>query len=291
VPRDRGTDWGFEDVTDHYVAEFHGIDARQLRKTDPERALDLARATVAHIVESTFAEWRRQGSSCRGALIFTLRDLVAGAGWGLLDAQGRPKASWYAAARAMQPVALLVTDEGVNGLHLHLVNDTANDIEGTLAVTSCSAEGHTTESGSAPVVVPARGHHTMSAEAILGGFRDITYAYRFGPPAIDSVGVEFRGADLVRQAVFLPGGQRRPQEPLGLEAKASASGDSWDIDVRTERLAQWVAFDVPGRRISDSWFNLAGGSSHRVRVEGSAEPRGTVRALNGVDPVAVTIGR
>jgi beta-mannosidase len=91
--------------------------------------------------------------------------------------------------------------------------------------------------------------------------------------------------------VFLPGGQRRPQEDLGLAAVATPTDDGWVLDVRTDRVAQWVAVDLPGRRISDSWFNLAGGSSHRVHVEGSAQPGGTVRALNGVDPVAVTIGR
>ncbi len=62
----------------------------------------------------------------------SLCDLRAGPGWGLVDRSGRPKASWYAMARASAPVAVLATDEGVNGLALHLVNDTDDPVEATL---------------------------------------------------------------------------------------------------------------------------------------------------------------
>ena len=55
-----------------------------------------------------------------------LRDakvLVAGAGWGVVDSHGGPKAAYYYLRRAMQPVGIFATDEGVNGLALHLVHD------------------------------------------------------------------------------------------------------------------------------------------------------------------------
>ena len=39
---------------------------------------------------ASFTEWRRGGSRVGGALVWFLRDLWAGAGWGLLDDQGRP---------------------------------------------------------------------------------------------------------------------------------------------------------------------------------------------------------
>ena len=36
-------------------------------------------------------EWRRAGSPCRGALVLWLKDMLAGAGLGVLDHRGRPK--------------------------------------------------------------------------------------------------------------------------------------------------------------------------------------------------------
>ena len=42
-----------------------------------------------------FGEWRRARSTCRGGLVWFLRDLWPGAGWGVVDAAGAPKAAWY----------------------------------------------------------------------------------------------------------------------------------------------------------------------------------------------------
>ncbi|MDQ1401882.1 MAG: beta-mannosidase, partial [Actinomycetota bacterium] len=291
VPRDRAADWDFEDITDFYVSMLHGADAAALRRNDPARALDLARATLAHLVDSTLSEWRRPGSTCDGALLFTLRDLVAGAGWGLIDALGRPKASWYAARRVLQPVALLATDEGLNGLHLHLLNDTADDVAGYLQVATHSADGHVIEFGGADIVLPARQARTVSAESLLGAFRDLTYAYRFGPPAIDDVSALLTApGGLTRRVTYLPGGQQRPVTDIGLSAVATPAGDGWRIDVTGDRLAQWVAVDVPGRAVDDSWFHVPAGVTYRCGVAGADPPSGTVRALNHTGPVPITVG-
>ena len=43
------------------------------------------------------------------------------------------------------------------------------------------------ERGEVPVEVSPPRTCSLDAEAILGGFRDITYSYRFSPPAHDAV--------------------------------------------------------------------------------------------------------
>ena len=68
---------------------------------DPERYLALSRVVPAELMAAVLSEWRRSGSTCRGALVWFLHDLWAGAGWGLIDAAGRPKAPYFALKRVL----------------------------------------------------------------------------------------------------------------------------------------------------------------------------------------------
>ena len=49
----------------------------------PQRYLELSRAVVAELMSDVFAEWRRAGSPCGGALVWQFQDLRPGAGWGI----------------------------------------------------------------------------------------------------------------------------------------------------------------------------------------------------------------
>src|SRR5258708_13406158 len=83
-----------------------------------------------------FAEWRRAGSTCGGALVWQLQDLRPGAGWGLIDATGRPKSALHGLARTLQPIQLVMTDEGLNGLDIHLLNQCAEPLRPHLDLVS-----------------------------------------------------------------------------------------------------------------------------------------------------------
>ncbi|MCU1487506.1 MAG: glycosyl hydrolase [Actinomycetia bacterium] len=280
VPRDNGSPWDFEDVRDHYVGALFGVDVAGLRATDAERYLDLGRAAVAHLVEATFTEWRRPGSSCDGGLVLALRDLWPGAGWGVLDAAGRPKAPWWAMRRVLRPLALLATDEGLNGLHLHVVNDTPEPVTGAIEVELFDATGRRLEAGTLPVSVAGRDGTTLSADSAFEGFRDLTYAYRFGPQAYDVVVATLRddaGAELAH-VVHPVGGPARSIVPsIGLGAVLD--GDV--LVVTTDRFAQHVV--VEGGDPDDSWFHLPPGGTRRIALRDPA--RVEVRALNTTEVV------
>ncbi len=115
VPRDLGAGWDFDDVRDHYAADLFRIDPMRLRYADHDRYLRVARAVSGEVMAACFAEWRRVRSSCGGALVWFLRDLWPGAGWGVVDATGLPKAAYYYLKRSLQPISLSLSDEGNNG--------------------------------------------------------------------------------------------------------------------------------------------------------------------------------
>jgi beta-mannosidase len=285
--RDAGSPIDLVDVTDHYIGELFGQDAAALQVADPERYLDLARAVGVEVVEQAVAEWRRPGSACAGVLLMAHQDLRPGPGWGVVDAAGRSKATWWALARQAAPVAVLCTDEGVNGLAVHVVNDTDQDVVGVLDV-GLHGAGHRSEAAAAPVTVPAHGAVVLRADGLIDGFRDLTYAYRFGPRALELVTIALVGPDgrTLADAAFAPGGPVRPVDPeLRLQVEVEpADGGAWLLTVSANRFAQRVQVRTPGFAPSDSWFHLAPGSQRAVRlVPGSGQagpPSGEVGALN-----------
>jgi len=293
VARDSGSSWDFEDVRDDYVRQVFGVDPFRVRYADPERYLDLGRAVVAHIMSTVMAEWRCEQSTCAGALILSWHDLCPGAGWGLLDSFTAPKAPWYALRRVLAPVAVLLTDEGLAGVRVHVVNDRGSSIQGELRLSLYNVAGAVVEEAESVVEVGGHTEQQWNAATLLGGFRDLTNAYRFGPPSYDVVRVRLDAGGVVSEAFHLPVGSGRPQEPdIGLEAHASRIGDDWHLTVHTRRFAQWVALEIPGFAPDDSWFHLAPGEERTIvlrPLDGAGLPKGRVRALNSLysSPIAV----
>ena len=285
VPRDIGAPWDFEDVREHYLRRLYAVDPPTLRTEDPDRYLRLSRAVTGDVMEAVFAEWRRARSTCAGGLVFLFQDLWPGAGWGVVDSSGTPKAAWHALKRAFRPVQVLLTDEGVNGLAAHLINETAADVAATLSV-ACLRDGAVPVArGARAVTIPARGALELSVLALFGAFFDATYAYRFGPPAHDATVATLADAagNRIADAFHFP----RPPEraDLGLTAEVVRDGKGWILRLRSCRLARSVHIEDDGFRAADSWFHLPPDSDRTVRLlprRGAAGvPDGEVHALNG----------
>ncbi|KMO17286.1 glycosyl hydrolase 2 galactose-binding domain-containing protein [Methylobacterium platani] len=285
VPRDRGADWDFEGVRDHYVGALYGVDPEALRRDDPARYLTLGRAATAEVMEATFAEWRRPGSVTAGGLVWLWRDLAPGAGWGVVDVAGRPKSAWYALRRAFRPVQAVLSDEGLNGLRAHLLNETAAALDLVVALTFASAAGKVAARAERPVSLPPRGAVSLTSAALLGRFFDAANAYRFGPAAHNLAHLRLSAPDgtLLAEAFHFPSGRDATPREIGLSAALVAERDGIALRVASERhaLGVHVALDGPGRP-ADNWFHLAPGAERRLALVGtSGRPSGTVRAVNG----------
>jgi beta-mannosidase len=300
VPRDVGAGWDFDDVRDHYLRELFAVDPVALRSADPERYLALSREVSGELMAETFGEWRRAGSPCRGGLVLWLKDLREGAGWGLLDAGGRPKVALGHLRRVLAPVAVWTTDEGLGGIAVHLANDRPHPLSATLRVAVYRDGTLRVEEARRPVTLPAHGALTVGVEELLGRFVDVSWAYRFGPPAGDVVAVslEDEHGHALSQAFRFPVGRPlavRSAAELGLVARVAPDGeDRARLSIAATRLAYGVRVDAPGWRAGDDAFCIEPGhprelvlSRHRGADPGA--PRGRVTALNLGGSVAVAV--
>jgi beta-mannosidase len=288
VPRDRGVGWDFEDVRDHYVEMLYDVSPARLRHGDPQTWLDLGRAAVAEVMEATFAEWRRPGSSCAGALVWTFQDLAPGAGWGVVAHDGRAKSAWYALRRAFRPLSVSLTDEGTNGLAIHVVNDTAEEQALHLDL-ACLRDGRlAVASGTQDLLLAPRAARTIAATDLIGAFFDVTAAFRFGPPSHDCTHVRLSTADgaVLDEAFHFPLGRHGAARGARLAATLERDADGTDVLVlETDRVAQSVFVEDAVLEPEDNWFHLAPGRAKRIRLTSRADsdapvrPSGLVRAL------------
>ncbi len=236
--RDVDSPWDFLDVTRHYLGELYGPDASDA----------LLPWVSGDVLAETFGEWRRAGSPCGGAIVLWLRDLAPGAGWGLLDHTGAPKAALAALRAVLAPVAVWTTDEGLGGLAIHVANDRPEPLAQTLRVTLYRDGEHVVGETTAPLDVPAHGSWTGDVESLLGRWVDAAYAYRFGPPQHDLVVVALDDLGLAHARE--PAGRspvRHSPEALGVELEDGVlSTRRTLLGARIDAGPQFVL--EPGRR-------------------------------------------
>jgi beta-mannosidase len=259
-----------------------------------ERYLALSRVTSGEVMARVFAELRRPAARAGGALVWFLTDLWPGAGWGILDARGAPKSPYWFLRRLLQPTALLVTDEGVNGLHLHVVNDRSSDLEARLRFELFRDGEVRVALGETDVRVEGRGASTIPADRILPTFVDSARAYRFGPPGHDlavATLLDAAGGTLAEAIHLHDFGA--PPSCAGLEAQL-AREEREDgclvVKLHARRFAHAVTIAVPGFAPEDNYFDLRPGAVRSIalrEVPGTKPraPSGALSALNLRAPI------
>ena len=306
VPRDAGTGWDlgagwdFDDVRDYYLRFLYGVDPVALRRSDLMRYLELSRHASGEVMAEVMGDWRRDASPCRGALVLWLKDMIAGAGLGVLDHRGAPKVAYHYLRRALAPVAVWMTDEEVNGVDVHVANDRPGELEARLRV-ALYRDG-AARVAEAETELRLAGHETrrLSVEGLVGTFTDAAWAYRFGPPAQHAIIATLHRAgtddppgadDVASQAFFFPAGrptERRAAAELGL--RASVSEDR--LRLQADRLVYGVRISAPGFSPVDDAFSVEPGAGRTVALRREdPEARGesaVITALNLEDQVRAT---
>lgn len=190
----------------------------------------------------------------------------------------------------LQPVQALILDEGLDGLDVHLVNDTAREIRARVEL-ACLREGAIkVASGSRDVVLQPRSVQRVSSNALIGAFFDIAYAYRFGPRAHDATHVVLRDADtneVLSEAFHFPDPSIGERRDIGLSVTVEKDDEGFSLIVETAQLARWVHIADPNYFARIDWFHLAPGSTRRIPLVArhgnvSAAPEGDVFAINAI---------
>lgn len=313
VPRDSGTGWDFEDVRDHYLRQLFEVDPPELRRVDHERYLELSRALTGEVMAETFGEWRRAASPCSGALVLWLRDLAPGAGWGVLDDHGEPKVAYHHLRRALAPVAVWMTDEGLGGVLAHVVNEQPAPLRAWLRVALYRDFEHPVAEGEELIELPAHSTRDWDLEALLGRFVDASWAYRFGPAPHDLIvaslesegepapgrGESRPGRRLISQSMRFPAGRPLATEAparLGLAASVrDLEGAAMRLSVCTARFAYGVRIHVPGYRAADDAFSIEPGGERSTLLlpiqDDAVYGGGWLTAMNLAGRIKVCAGR
>ncbi len=284
----------FADIRDHYVGLLYGVDVTKLKKEEPERYRRLSIETTGEVMLQAYAEFRRAKSTCAGALVWTFQDPQIADGWGVVDALGSPKPVLDVLRRALQPQAIFLLDEGVNGLSVQVINERPDPLAAKVTLLAL-------RDGRVPVVechhdftLEKRSTVELSANELLGWFFDFNRAYRFGPPSHDVTIATLRSAatgEILSQAFHFPEGRASaPQHEVELKVSCTQRLGAWQLVLESDRLVQSVRIDDDRFRASDNGFHLVPGVAKVVQLipragVDTAMPEGEVSAITLAKPI------
>ena len=104
----------------------------------------------------------------------------------------------------------------MGGYAVHVANDRPDPLDATVTI-RLSQSDRPVDGGQVAIAVPPHSIWTGDAETIIGHWTDVSYTYRFGPPAHDLVTAELRVEERrpSRSGAALPAGTgRRGMKPL-----------------------------------------------------------------------------
>ncbi len=293
VPRDSAAGWDFEDIRDHYIEALYDVDPVKLRYADRDRYIGISQVVTGELMEHVYGYWRSDRSSCGGGLIWFLNDIVPGAGWGYIDSDAQAKPLFYFLRRCWDNITLSFVDRGLDGLDVQVINETGEDLVGTLDVFLLQHARIVIAEGSRSVDVDARGERAVSIDALLGRFFDTTYRYRFGPSKHDVViaSLTLDGDTNPRVACYFPNGHGiRRLERADISIRCEAAGEATKITLCADSYLQHVRLFAQNHDFDDNYFHLPPNTEYTIvatPISESNRPfRGVLSALNLASPVS-----
>lgn len=298
TPRDSGTGWDFEDIRDFYLKQEYWVEPNKLRYEDPEKYLQLSELVTGKMMGQTFAEWRSVHSSCMGGLVWFFKDIQLGAGWGIFDSLGYPKACFYELKKHWQPIELVLTNESINGVDAHIINESEKVLTGQLIVKLINLQGRITTEAKQDIKIESFHSTRVNLESVLGGFNDIAYAYRFGPASHRAICVELQDELKVLAEAVLDIDKGVPQidYQAELDYQLSAVDEStYELSVTADKYLIAVTIKTPGFIAEDNFFNLIPNTRKKIvlkrHCQHNGKFKGYLTALNLAEEIKLRPSR
>ncbi len=259
---------------------------------------------TGEILAEVFGEWRRAASPSGGGLVLWLRDLLPGAGWGVIDHRGIPKLAYHHLKQVLAPVAVWTIDEQLGGIVAHVANDRPAPLSAFLRVALYREREQLIEQARAAVVLEPHSQGEWNLERVIGHFVDAAWTYRFGPCAHDTIVVTLESdasdggdARILSQTMRFPAGRpldREAPERLGLAARARTRPDgSVELTVSSGRVAYGVEIRAPGFTASDDGFSIEPGGERAVTLlahgTDASLQHARIGAVNSSAPVKIAL--
>ena len=297
VPRDTGTGWDFEDIRDYYTRILFNIDPITTRSYDTERYLALSEVTTGEIMSQTFSEWRSNHSDCSGGLVWFLKDLWRGAGWGIIDSDGSPKACYYYLKRCWQPINIGITNETLNGLDIHINNESSQAINGKIEICLLNKNSVTLASNSTDIHIASQEIKTINSDTLLKHFYDTTYSYRFGPSKHSIVAVQLKNdnSELISEAFYFPNSEEPYSDSKSILKATATQIDSttYTLEISCNCFLYAVCIEADGYDILDNFFHLLPNTVKHVTLKQVSQNtkrfKGYVSAINITDDVKIKV--
>ncbi len=285
--RDTGTSWDFEDIRDYYLNQLYELDPFKLRVFDPEKYMKLSEIVTGEIMSQVFSEWRSQHSECMGGIIWFMKDFWPGAGWGIIDSFYKPKACYFFLKRCWQSINIFFTNESLNGLDVHIINETKKDLDATLEILLINKQGDLSSSKEHKVYINAQSALSFNIENLLGAFCDITYSYRFGPVNILAVSARLvKGEKLISESFFYPQMNNLLTQLNGQIEYEVLQSDNQDyrLKLTANKFVYGVYIETRQYSCNDNYFNLLPGICKEISLKASSGSnsvlKGYISALN-----------
>lgn len=226
--------------------------------------------------------YRRRLWECSGSLVWQFNEPWPTHCWSMIDYEGRPKGSFFAARRAYENpmVSLEKTDAG---LGVWLVNDSPEAIQGTLEIRGQDFAGKILFQEERAVEAPAG--TAVCVETITG--RKLRLASSGG----SFWGARLTGDKFESQRAWFAKPQRKMNWPEArLRAWIEGTGQERTLVIESENYARWVELGTAENRVDfeDNYFDLWPGEQRRIRLPQGAEAGSVeLRAWNLKEMIAV----
>jgi beta-mannosidase len=261
VPRDFGSGYDFEDIRDFYLNKLFNLDPVELRNQNVPRYFELSRVTSGEVMKRVYSEWRSPENICGGGLIWFYKDLAPGAGWGIIDSLGRRKAAWYDLRKVWSSQVVLMTDEGLDGLKIHILNESQNELSGVLELEFFSFQKNRLVHVLKDVCIGARASLSFQSDELVGYFTDVTNSYRFGPAKYDVIRASLKKSDgkMISEDFYFPNGMNLPSHDCNCVQMTAdyLNADEVELTIKSNLFLQNVYLSAVGFTSEDNYFHLA----------------------------------